>query len=596
MRTFILLVILAAASRGLAVEEPLWPLDLDTRYLTGNFMEPRGGRYHTGLDLKTEERVGIAVRAVHDGWISRIKIAPSGYGKAIYLTADDGRTYVYGHLWRLADDLRPIVRAKQNRRGRYAVDMHFERGYLPVMRGEVLALSGQTATNGPHLHFEVRSPSGRPLDPMAHGFAVHDTMPPEIVAVRAVGFDAERGGSTVFGNGRTPLSGRLPALRIAAEGTRFSARVIERSDPLRYRLAPYRVRLELDGAVVYEASNDSLSWPYNSWQRLEYLTTPMGRERWLAGPPHIPVAGRRCEPDVSHDRWPAGSHEMVLTATDRAGNTASVAWTIESVSDCEDIAPIGWTRCRDVMRDSSSVLLRQPPLATGEARAPAPLVWEAGPLEGDVSAPGLRLLAAPVAYRRAALTDGWFPSRPFREPAETRMQVIDGQDGPWAGDLRVGVYQILAEELVWVGPPLWSAGDSESTDLPREVGFVLYDSGVFVLAMDLEPPMLEHPVSPVVVRRDTRRRSGVALPQWPTISLRVSDGESGIDWSSLEVTLDGRRLVAEPDPPRSRVLIEVPDTTPHGRHRVTVAVKDRAGHAAYHELSVDLRPSTDTCR
>lgn len=48
---------------SLAAAAPLWPLDLPTRYLTSDFMEYREGRFHAGIDLKTDGRTGWAVRA-----------------------------------------------------------------------------------------------------------------------------------------------------------------------------------------------------------------------------------------------------------------------------------------------------------------------------------------------------------------------------------------------------------------------------------------------------------------------------------------------------------------------------------------------------
>ncbi len=44
-----------------SLPEPLWPLDLSTRYLTSNFMEYRGGRFHAGIDLKTNSETDSGV-------------------------------------------------------------------------------------------------------------------------------------------------------------------------------------------------------------------------------------------------------------------------------------------------------------------------------------------------------------------------------------------------------------------------------------------------------------------------------------------------------------------------------------------------------
>ena len=66
--------------------------------LNGNFGELRPNHFHTGFDFSTQGKEGQSVMAVCDGYISRIKISPYGYGKALYITHPNGYTSVYGHL------------------------------------------------------------------------------------------------------------------------------------------------------------------------------------------------------------------------------------------------------------------------------------------------------------------------------------------------------------------------------------------------------------------------------------------------------------------------------------------------------------------
>ena len=68
-----------ATGVGDAATAPLrWPLDLPAHWLTSNFMEYRGGRFHAGIDLKTRETEGFPAYAVEDGWISRVRATPAG--------------------------------------------------------------------------------------------------------------------------------------------------------------------------------------------------------------------------------------------------------------------------------------------------------------------------------------------------------------------------------------------------------------------------------------------------------------------------------------------------------------------------------------
>ena len=73
------------------------PLDIPIE-LSGCFGELRPNHFHSGFDIKTQKREGLNIYAVADGYVSRIKIATYGYGKAIYITHPNGYTSLYGHL------------------------------------------------------------------------------------------------------------------------------------------------------------------------------------------------------------------------------------------------------------------------------------------------------------------------------------------------------------------------------------------------------------------------------------------------------------------------------------------------------------------
>ena len=67
-----------------------------------NFVSPfgvlRDNHFHSGIDLRTNGREGLPVYAAADGFISRIKIQRSAYGKALYIDHGNGFSTVYGHL------------------------------------------------------------------------------------------------------------------------------------------------------------------------------------------------------------------------------------------------------------------------------------------------------------------------------------------------------------------------------------------------------------------------------------------------------------------------------------------------------------------
>ncbi len=70
------------------------PVDI-TLYLSGTFAELRSDHFHSGMDIRTGEVEGLNIYAIADGYISRIKVTPGGYGKALYITHLNGFVSVY---------------------------------------------------------------------------------------------------------------------------------------------------------------------------------------------------------------------------------------------------------------------------------------------------------------------------------------------------------------------------------------------------------------------------------------------------------------------------------------------------------------------
>jgi hypothetical protein len=167
------------------------PLDIPIE-VAGNFMELRTNHFHSGLDMKTEGRIGLAVKAAADGWVSRIKISPWGYGKAVYVDHPSGYTTVYGHLSRLNGPAAAACLDAQYKARDFSIDRYYAKGELPVAEGETIAFSGNTGgSTAPHLHFEVRRTSDQhALDPQAYGMHPVDDVPPKISGIRIEPLDS----------------------------------------------------------------------------------------------------------------------------------------------------------------------------------------------------------------------------------------------------------------------------------------------------------------------------------------------------------------------------------------------------------------------
>lgn len=100
------------------------------------------GRLHEGVDISADS--GVPAVAVADGVVVEAG-TKGGYGRYVAVRHAAGLTTFYAHLGGIRDGVKPG---------------------LAVNAGDTLGRIGSTGVStGPHLHFEIRDPQGRPLDP-----------------------------------------------------------------------------------------------------------------------------------------------------------------------------------------------------------------------------------------------------------------------------------------------------------------------------------------------------------------------------------------------------------------------------------------------
>ena len=156
----------------------LWPTNT-SKTITTLFGEKRSRRFHAGIDVRTYGRIGDKIFAVESGYISRIKISPDGYGKALYLTLDDGNIILYAHIDRYNSEIELLVNKLRINKKRSSLNHFLKKDELRVHKGELLGYCGDTGSlSGPHLHFEIRDPSGHPINPLKSFYSIVDTLRP----------------------------------------------------------------------------------------------------------------------------------------------------------------------------------------------------------------------------------------------------------------------------------------------------------------------------------------------------------------------------------------------------------------------------------
>ncbi len=158
------------------------PVDSSSLSLAGNFGEIRPNHFHAGFDIRTNNREGKPVYAVADGYVSRIKISPLGYGKSLYITHPNGYTSVYAHLRRFENTLQSFIQKAQYSIESFEIDTILSPDIIPIKKGQQIALSGNTGhSEAPHLHFEIRdTKTEMPINPYFFGYLIADTIKPRI--------------------------------------------------------------------------------------------------------------------------------------------------------------------------------------------------------------------------------------------------------------------------------------------------------------------------------------------------------------------------------------------------------------------------------
>lgn len=159
-----------------------WPVGAKVG-IVANFGELRPNHFHMGLDCRTDSRENLPVLAAADGFIAKVNIDPTGFGRAIYINHPNGMTTLYAHLNDFYPELEEYVRAQQYKLKKWKVVLEIPEKLFPIKKGDFIARSGNTGgSQGPHLHFEVRdTKTDKVLNPLLMGFPIEDNIPPSIL-------------------------------------------------------------------------------------------------------------------------------------------------------------------------------------------------------------------------------------------------------------------------------------------------------------------------------------------------------------------------------------------------------------------------------
>ncbi|PCE64881.1 M23 family metallopeptidase [Sediminicola luteus] len=242
------------------------PVDIPI-ILAGSFGELRSNHFHAGIDIKTQQREGLPIKAIGKGSVSRIKVSHWGYGKALYIKHPNGYTSVYGHLQKFSPEIEAYVKARQYQKKSYQIELFPDLGELQVEQGELVAISGNSGSSaGPHLHFEIRSSANeKPINPLLFGMEVRDATDPVLLNLYAypLGKNAQikQSGKRIPISFRKSPEGHFIAEEITASGLiGFGFNGFDRQDLAANKNGIYRVRQVVDGKTITDYSFDTFSF------------------------------------------------------------------------------------------------------------------------------------------------------------------------------------------------------------------------------------------------------------------------------------------------------------------------------------------------
>ncbi|MDO6597519.1 M23 family metallopeptidase [Oceanihabitans sp. 2_MG-2023] len=250
------------------------PLDI-TLIAAGTFGELRSNHFHSGMDLKTQQRQGLHVYGAADGYISRIKVSHFGYGKALYVTHPNGYTTVYGHLQSFSKEIEAYVKKRQYEEESFEIQLFPNPEELKINKGEIIAYSGNTGSSGgPHLHYEIRDNQERPINPLLFGLDIKDSTKPIITEVYAyaIGENAHINKSKKKQKLRLidNKNGTYSVENIEAYGKiGFAIATIDRQDLAANKNGVYNIQARYNGDLCFEL--DFKRFSFNETKHLNRL-------------------------------------------------------------------------------------------------------------------------------------------------------------------------------------------------------------------------------------------------------------------------------------------------------------------------------------
>ena len=311
------------------------PFDFPITF-SGNFGEIRANHFHGGLDFKTGGTIGKPVRALADGYISRIRVT-HGSGYVLDVTYDNGYSTINRHLSAFVGDIARRIEDLQYEKESWEVEITPDPDEYPVKAGQIIALSGNTGYSfGPHLHLDmIETATDEYIDPLP--FFMNKVKDKTAPRAEGIMLFPQPGKGVVEGKQTRRAFPAHPTKPITAWGLIGAGiRAYDYMDGVQNKYGVKAVILEVDGEEVFRSTVDRFAYEenryINSWTHGQYMKSfiePGNHLRMLQA-----SNGNRGLVDINEER----PYRFVYTLSDALGNTSKVCFTVQGQKTT--IAPV----------------------------------------------------------------------------------------------------------------------------------------------------------------------------------------------------------------------------------------------------------------
>ncbi|MEW6469860.1 MAG: M23 family metallopeptidase [Bacteroidota bacterium] len=572
LRSFSLSLVISAGAFAQQYPQGFFRMPVDsTVLLSGNFGEIRHDHFHYGWDIKTGGKEGVRVLAAGDGYVSRLRAGPGGYGKAIYITHPNGYVTVYAHLSAFNDSIGHHVKKMQYEKELYEVDFLLDSAILPVKKGELIGLSGNTGfSEAPHLHFEIRDAKTEEIiNPYFFGLNVTDKIKPFFSLLAVYPLD----GGLVNGSTEPvylPVTGKPGAYKLFSKDSivvsgsiGFGLEVFDSESGSSGLNQVYSLELQVDGKTVYAYEMTRFAFDQTRYvnchidykaQRAEKETI---QKAFLLPGNKFPVY-KNVKNNGIIDFKTDSMHTVKFLAKDYYGNASEVTFAVKSKG-----AQINsQKKCREFPSEDA---VRQYPLKFDSAYS---LDWWA-----TIQIPPYAL------FENTCFTIAFF-SKTFegiqvvklKDSIYSLLVEIEDKNVPLFQPLSLAipcdtsVHDSLKAKLLII--QLDDKGNFTSKGGQYKNGRVstkLWNFGTFAIAMDTTAPKIREPKLP----------KGGSIAGLKTLEFKISDELSGI--KTYRVEIDGKWILFEYEPKKRSLFCKTSDL-PAGKHTLKVEVSDSKGN------------------